>query len=208
MKFIRQFLVILALLCAVQVYAEPQVGKNYVVLSPAQPTRSGIKIEVLEFFFYGCPHCFKLHQTMSAWENKMPLDVDLTFIPAIFNPSWEPMASTFYALEKMGQRAQLHDDLYNAWNISNMNLTDETKIADFVAQHGVDRQKFRDAYSSFSMQSKVIHAKQIGQNYGIRNTPTLIVDGKYLIAGLHPAETIEVLNDLIDKVRKERTDKH
>ena len=208
MKFIKQILVMLALLCATQVFAEPEAGKDYMVLSPAQPTGSGSKIEVLEFFFYGCSHCFKLHPMMSAWEKKMPKDVELTYVPAIFNPSWETMARTFYALEAMGQRAQLHDDLFNAWNVSNTDLTDEAKVTDFVVQHGVDRKKFSDAYNSFSMQSKVTRAKQMGQTYGIRGTPTLIVDGKYLVTGLHPAETVQALNALVDKARKERASKH
>ena len=207
MKFIKQFLVILALLFSTQALAEPQAGKDYTLLNPAQPTH-GNKIEVLEFFFYGCSHCFKLHPLLSAWEKKIPKDVELTYVPAIFNPSWEPMARAFYALEALGQRAQLHDALFNAWNINSTDLSDEAKIADFVAQHGVDRKKFSHAYNSFSMQSKVTRAKQMGQSYLIRGTPTLIVDGKYLISGLHPPETIEVLTALIDKARKERTGKH
>lgn len=208
MKFIKQIFVILALLCCTQVFAEPQLGKDYTLLNPAQPTNSGNKIEVLEFFFYGCSHCFKLHPLLSAWEKKMPNDVELTFVPAIFNPSWVPMARTFYALEALGMRAQLHDDLFNAWNVNNTDLTDEAKITDFVAQHGVDRKKFSDAYNSFSMQSKVMRAKQMGQTYAIRGTPTLIVDGKYVITALHPAETMQVLNAVIDKARKERAGKH
>lgn len=207
MKFIKQIFVIVALLCSTQVFAEPQAGKDYAVLNPAQPTQSGNKIEVLEFFFYGCSHCFKLHPMMSAWEKKMPKDVELTFVPAIFNPSWEPMARTFYALEMLGQRAQLHDDLFNAWN-DKIELVDEASTTDFLAKHGVDRKKFSDAYNSFSMQSKVTRAKQMGQSYVIRGTPTLIVDGKYLITALQPAETIQVLNALIDKARKERAGKH
>lgn len=204
MKFIKQLFTILVLLCTTQVYAEPELGKDYTIINLAQPARSGSKIEVLEFFFYGCSHCFKLHPMMSSWEKRMPKDVELTYVPAIFNTSWEPMARTFYALEALGQQKQLHDELYNAWNVSNTELIEEAKITDFVAQHGVDRKKFGDAYNSFSMQSKVMRAKQMGQTYGIRGTPTLIVDGKYLITGLHPAETIQALNALVDKARKER----
>ncbi len=207
MKFIKQLFVILALLCATQSYAEPQAGKDYTLLSPPRPTQSGAKIEVLEFFFYGCSHCFKLHPLLSEWEKKMPKDVELTYVPAIFNPSWEPMARTLYALEALGQRSQLHDELFIAWNVNNLDLTDEAKITEFVAQHGVDRKKFSDAYNSFSMQSKVTRAKQMGQSYFIRGTPTLIVDGKYLITGLHAPETMQVLNALIDKARKERAGK-
>lgn len=208
MKFIRQLFLMLALLCSVQAFAEPVLGRDYKVLNPAQPTRSGNKIEVLEFFFYGCSHCFKLHPLLTEWEKKMPKDVELTFVPTIFNESWEPMSRTYYALESMGQQKRLHDDLFNAWNVSNTDLSDEAKITEFVGQRGVDRKKFSEAYRSFSTQSKVMRSKQMGQIYGIRGTPTLVVDGKYVISGLQPPQTIEVLNGLIDKARKERSSKH
>lgn len=202
MKFIKQLFVAIALLCATQVFAEPEAGKDYQIVNPVQATHNGNKIEVLEFFFYGCSHCFKLHPLISAWEKKMPKDVQFTFVPAIFNPTWEVSARTFFALEAMGLREKLHDDLFNAWN-DGVNLSDEASTADFLAKHGVDRKKFSDAYNSFSMQSQVVRAKQMGQAYGIRGTPTLIVDGKYLITGLYPADTMQVLNALIDKARKD-----
>lgn len=207
MRFIKQLFAVLVLLCATQALAEPQAGKDYKLVNPPQPTSSGSKVEVLEFFFYGCSHCFKLHPLLSEWEKKMPKDVELVYVPAIFNASWEPMARTLYALEALGQLKQLHEDLFGAWNTNIQDLTDEAKITSFVSKRGVDAKKFGDAYNSFSMQSKVVRAKQMGQSYGIRGTPTLIVDGKYLITGLHPPETIAVLNALIDKARKERASK-
>jgi len=205
-KLIKQLLVILALLFATQVLAEPEAGKDYQLVNPAQPTHSGNKIEVLEFFFYGCTHCNKLNPFIGAWEKRMPKDVEFTYVPAIFNATWEISARTFYALEALGQRAQLHDELFDAWD-KGIQLVDEDSTADFLAKHGVDRKKFSDAYNSFSMQNKVLNAKQMGQLYGIRGTPTLIVDGKYLITGLHPAETMQVLNAVIEKARKEHTHK-
>ncbi len=205
---IKSLLVVCALIFfAGSAAAELQPGKDYKMLNPAQPTRSGNKIEVLEFFYYGCSHCFHLHPELSAWEKKMPKDVELTYVPTIFNSSWALMARTFYALEMMGQQKRLHDDLYTALNVSNADLSDEDKIADFVAKRGVDRKKFLEAYNSFSMQSKVMRANQMVQSYGIRGTPTLVVDGKYVITGLAPTETIVVLNEVIDKVRKERAAK-
>lgn len=203
MKLIKQLFMVLALLCATQAFAEPQEGQEYQVLSPAQPTHSGNKIEVLEFFFYGCIHCYKLNPLMDAWEKKIPKDVELTYVPAIFNPTWEISGRTFYALEAMGQRARLHDDLFEAWN-DNTLLTDEASTSDFLSKHGIDSKKFDEVYNSFSVQSMVTRAKQMGLAYGIRGTPTLIVNGKYLITGLEPVETMQVLNAVIDKVRKER----
>ena len=203
MRLIKQLFMVLALLCATHAFAEPEAGKDYQILNPAQPTQSGNKIEVLEFFFYGCSHCYNLNPQLSAWEKKMPKDIKFTYVPAIFDrPTWEVSARTFYALEALGQLAQLHDALFSAWN-DNIELVDEASTTDFLAKHGVDRKKFSDAYNSFSMQSKVVRAKQMEQIYRIRGTPSLVVDGKYLITGLPPAETIQVLNALVDKARKE-----
>ena len=200
-SLIRSLVVAVVLFISGAALADAQLGKDYSLLNPAQPTGTK-KIEVLEFFFYGCSHCFHLHPLLSAWEKTMPKDVELTFVPTIFRDSWEPMANTFYALESMGQQQQLHDALYRAWNEENLALTDADKIADFVAKHGVDRAKFTAAYNSFSMQSKVTRAKQMIRSYNISGTPTLVVDGKYVIEGLQPEDTIRALKEVIVMARK------
>ncbi len=207
MKSIKQIFIVLALLFTTQAFAAPEPGKDYTLVNPPQPTNSGHKIEVLEFFFYGCSHCFKLHPFISAWEKKKSTDVELTYVPTIFQPTWESMARTFYALESLGQLKQLEEGLYKAWHVDNMDLGSAAKATDFVVQHGVDRKKFSDAYNAFSTDSKVRRNKQMQQSYGLRGTPTLIVDGKYLITGLHPADAIKVLDVLVDKARKERAGK-
>ncbi|HQS56929.1 MAG TPA: thiol:disulfide interchange protein DsbA/DsbL [Gallionellaceae bacterium] len=211
MKFFKHVLisvfVLFSSLALLSAQAEPVAGKDYKLVEPAQPTSSGNKIEVLEFFFYGCGHCFHLHPELTSWERKMPKDVNLVFVPTIFRSDWEPMAYTYYALEVLGQNHNLHHDLYEAWNLKNMALTNEADISAFVAKLGVDSTKFSQAYRSFGVQSKVTRSKQLTQTYNIRGTPTLIVDGKYLITGLQPAATIKVLDELIAKARKERASK-
>ena len=117
------------------------------------------------------------------------------------------MARTYYALEVLGQREKLEVDLYKAWNEDNIDLRTAANATDFVVQRGEDRKQFSDAYNAFSTESKVMRSKQMLQSYGIRGTPTLIVDGKYLITGLLPADAITVLDALINKARKERTGK-
>lgn len=204
MKLLKQLLAVTVFLFSTQVLADVEAGKDYKELSPAQPIHTGEKIEVLEFFFYGCSHCFHLHPQLSAWEKKISKDVELQYVPVIFRDTWEGMARTFYALEAMGQQHHLHDDLFNAWNVSNIDLSDEARVLDFVAQHGVDRAKFSAAYNSFSMSSKVARSNQMVRDYGIRGTPTIVVDGKYVITGLEPAETIKVLDAVVAKARKER----
>jgi thiol:disulfide interchange protein DsbA len=200
-SLIRSLVVALALMASGTALAEAQLGKDYSLLNPPQPTNTK-KIEVLEFFFYGCSHCYHLHPLLSAWKKTMPRDVELTYVPTVFRDSWEPMAYTYYALESMGDQAQLHDALYRAWNEDNIVLVDEDKIADFVAKHGVDRAKFTAAYDSFAMKSMVTRAKQMIRSYGINGTPTLVVDGKYVIEGLQPEDTIQALKRVIVMARK------
>jgi thiol:disulfide interchange protein DsbA len=201
----RKLIVALMMLCAIQVQAEVMAGRDYQVLKPAQPTSSGSKVEVLEFFFYGCSHCFHLHGPLSSWEKTMPKDVELQYVPVIFRDSWEPMARAFYALEALGEREKLHDDLFQAWNVFGTDLSDEAKISDFIAKRGVDRAKFDAAYNSFTLAGKVARSNQLVRSYGVRGTPTIAVDGKYIITGLEPADTIRVLNEVIKIARKERS---
>jgi len=205
-KFIKHTLVILFIIFSAQAHAEPVAGKDYKLIEPAQSS-GGNKIEVLEFFFYGCGHCFHLHPELTAWERKMPKDVSIMYVPATLNANWEPMAYTYYALEVLGKNIDLHHDLYEAWNVHNIALNDQSKIAAFIGKRGVDSKKFSDAYHSFGVQNKVMRSKQLTQTYNIRGTPTLIVDGRYLITGLQPAATIKVLNALIESARKERANK-
>ena len=203
-KLLKSLLIAAALLLSNGSNASVELGKDYKMLNPSQPT-SNKNIEVLEFFFYGCSHCFNLHKPLSSWEKTMPKDVELTFVPTIFRNSMEPMARTMYALESMGQLNKLHEALYRAWNVEKQELFDESAITSFVAKHGVDRKKFAAAYNSFSMQSKVVRAKQMIRSYGINGTPTLVVDGKYTITGLQPDDTVRVLKEVIQMARKERS---
>jgi len=203
MKHLRRVFAALMILFAAHAVAAPG-DPEYTVLQPAQPTNSGNKIEVLEFFFYGCIHCFHLHPKLSEWQKTMPKDVKLDFVPTVFNPNWEPMAYTYYALKAMGQLRQLDDKLYNAWNRENAILVSKDDIADFVAKQGVDRQTFLNNFDSFSVRSDVQRSKQMVVQYHISGTPTLVVEGKYVISGLEPEDTIRVLNEVIKKVRKER----
>jgi len=204
MKLMHKLIAVVLLLIATQVQAGAVADRDYKMMSPAQPTSSGSKIEVLEFFFYGCSHCFHLHGPLSAWEKNMPKDVDLQFVPVIFRDTWEPMARTFYALEVLGERERLRNDLFEAWNVLSTDLSDENKITAFVAKRGVDAAKFGAAYNSFSVAGKVARSNQLVRSYAIRGTPTIAVDGKYIITGLEPADTIRVLNEVIEIARKER----
>jgi thiol:disulfide interchange protein DsbA len=180
-----------------------EAGQDYATLPTAQPT-SANKIEVLEFFSYGCSHCFHLHHDLSAWAKKMPQDVELSYVPVIFRDSAEPLARTFYALQSMPNFEKMHDAIYRGIFVDNAELFDLDSIASFVAKQGADRAKFTAAYNSFAMSSKVTRAKQMIRSYGISGTPTLVVAGKYMVTGLQPADTIRALDAAIAQARKER----
>jgi thiol:disulfide interchange protein DsbA len=115
------------------------------------------------------------------------------------------MAYTYYALKVMGQQNKLDDKLYNAWNIDHTLLIDQNEIADFIASQGVDRKQFLKIYTSFFVHTQVEQSKQMTRQYHIDGTPTLIVDGKYVISGLEPEDAIRALDELIAKVRSERS---
>ena len=184
-------------------FAAAQQGRDYTLLNPPQPV-STKKIEVLEFFFYECPHCFHLHPLLAAWEKKMPADVELTFVPTIFRDSTEPLARTYYTLKSMGKINQLDDAIYQAIHVKQENLYDLDTIGAFVARNGVDRAKFTSIYNSFTVNSEIMRAKQMIRSYAINGTPTLVVDGKYVISGLQPEDTIRALNDVVAMARKNR----
>jgi thiol:disulfide interchange protein DsbA len=204
MRVISLCIAVFALLCSTCAHAEVVAGKDYKLLNQPQATNSGKKIEVLEFFFYECPHCFHLLGPLSAWERKMPKDVELQFVPVIFRDSEEPLARTFYTLQSLGQNARLHKDLFEAVNVSNIDLSDEAKITEFVVKHGVDHAKFGAAYNSFSSQNMIARGNQLLENYGVRGTPSIAVDGKYIISGLQPDETVRVLDEVVTLARKQR----
>lgn len=200
---LKSLIAAVTLLFCSTTFAAIQQGKDYTVLNPAQPA-STKKIEILEFFFYECSHCFHLHGELAPWEKTMPADVELTFVPTIFRDSTEPLARTYYALESMGKIKQLDDAIYQAIHVKQANLYDLDSISTFVANRGVDKTQFASAYNSFTVNSKIARAKQLIRSYNINGTPTLVVDGKYVITGLLPADAIRVLNEVITMVRKGR----
>ncbi|HQT26053.1 MAG TPA: thiol:disulfide interchange protein DsbA/DsbL [Burkholderiales bacterium] len=176
MKFFRSFF-FLALLFS---YPLAHAGQAYSLVDPPQPTASGKKIEVLEFFYYGCPHCYHLQKYLDPWLKKLPKDVEFRYIPTIFNAQWEKLARTYYALDVMGLEPKLHGAVYDAVQLRNIDLGDEATLLDWAAKRGIDRAKLSQAYSSFSAQVDVNKSKQMTRSYGIMGTPSLVVDGKYL----------------------------
>lgn len=205
------FLAVLALALAPGIaVAAPELDKDYRVIQPAQATDAGNKIEVTEFFYYGCPHCFELESALKTWLKKKPKDVEFRQQPAVFRDTWVPLTRTFYALESMGLLDEMHEKVYQAIHDDGLGLSDEGMMTKWVGQQGVDPRKFSEAYRSFAVQNKTQRAIQITRDYQVRGTPSIVVAGKYVTS---PAMTgnvdkfFQVVDELIDMARKEAATK-
>lgn len=188
--------------------AAPVAGKGYTVLNPPQPTESGKKIEVIEFFYYGCPHCFELEPNLEAWRKKLPADVAFRRVPGVFRDSWMPLTKLYFTLEAMGLIERLHGDAFNAIHVDNVDLSSDKAIIDWAATKGVDRKKFSATFNSFAVQNKAQRARSMTQAYGVQGVPTLVVDGKYMTsssqAGGHDA-VMKTVDELIAMARSKRS---
>jgi protein dithiol oxidoreductase (disulfide-forming) len=160
-------------------------GEHYELVEPAQPTESGKKVEVVEFFWYACPHCNNLQPSLRAWLKRKPADIEFRRIPAVLQDSWLQLARTYYAIEAMGLVDKLHHDLFAA--IHEQRILDPKGLArdpkplfDWVASKGVDRQKFMDTYNSFAVSNRTQRAVELTRNYDVPYTPVLVVNGRYL----------------------------
>ncbi|GAB1394528.1 thiol:disulfide interchange protein DsbA [Rhodocyclaceae bacterium] len=185
--------------------AAPQEGKHYSRLQMPQPTEVPGKVEVIEFFWYGCPHCFDFEPLLKSWTKKLPTDVSFKKVPAIFRDSWAPGARIYYTLEALNLLDKHHDAVFNAMIKQRVNLNDEKTLFDWVAKQGIDRQQFADMYKSFAVDGKVRRAAEMTQEYGFGGVPVLIVGGKYMPApdlGTF-GNMLEVVDGLIAKNRGE-----
>jgi thiol:disulfide interchange protein DsbA len=155
-------------------------GKDFQAINPAQPTDSGNKVEVIEFFSYACPHCHSLQPSLKAWLKRKPADVEFRRMPAVFQDNWIPFARIYYTLDAMGLLDRLHHDVFSAIHEQRVRLQEPKVLFDWVASKGVDKQKFVDTYNSFSVQSRTQRASDVTRRYSIPFTPALVVDGRYL----------------------------
>jgi thiol:disulfide interchange protein DsbA len=190
--------------------AQMRAGKDYKPLAKPQAVESGEKIEVVEFFWYGCPHCFDLEPFLKKWTAKLPKDVEFRRIPAIPTERWMPNARTYYTLEAMGLLERMHGEVFDAIHLDRVNLNDEKIQLEWMAKKGVDRARFAEAWKSFSVQSKTKRAVQLTQAYDVTGVPALVVDGKYFTSVSmtgSPEGLMQTLDGLIAKARSERKKK-
>ena len=158
---------------------EPVEGAEYLRLQNAQPTDTGKKIEVLEFFWYNCPHCFAFEPSLTEWVKKRGDSIVFRRVPVGFRESFVPQQKLYYTLEAMN-RMDVHKQVFEAIHSARQKLDKEEAILDFIDKQGVDRKKFLDIYHSFGVQSKVNRVRQLQETYRIDGVPTVVIDGQYI----------------------------
>ncbi|HMT78895.1 MAG TPA: thiol:disulfide interchange protein DsbA/DsbL [Azonexus sp.] len=201
------FAVFSALTVAMPSFAQT-AGKEFTLVTPAQPTEDAGKIEVLEFFSYGCPHCADFNPLLTAWVAKLPADVVVKKVPVTFGrAAWANIAKLYYTLEITGDLHRLEADVFKAIHAERQNLFEEKALTEWVVKKGVDPKKFAETFGSFGVMSKVKRGDQMAQAYRITGVPALAVDGKYLIGDMGFNEKLAVADKLIAKARSEKSGK-
>ncbi len=191
-----------------QAQSVPQLGRDYVRIDPPRPVPSGDKIEVIEFFYYGCPVCYELEPTLSRWLFNAPgSSVALRRVPALSSDNWDNFAKLFYTLEATGHLARLHWPVYDNFHFDGIKLNEEPVMANWVSHNGVDREKFIGAYNSPEIQAKLAAAREMTRNYEIKGVPSIVVDGKFVTSARMAGgtrELMQLVDRLVDLARKER----
>ena len=157
-----------------------QEGKHFHRISPAVETdvEAG-KVEVLELFWYGCPHCFEFETHLTGWKDTMSENISFVRMPAVLNRGWLAHARAYYALETMGELERIHPLFFEAIHVQGRRLRDVESMTRFLSQHNVDAEKFKSAYDSLYVETKINRSGQLVKQYGSSSVPTIIINGKY-----------------------------
>ena len=162
----------------------PQAGTDFIKLDKPVPVDAPAgKVEVIEFFWYSCPHCNAFEPALAAWVAKLPKDVVFKRVPIAFNDSFVPQQRLFFALEAMGLLGKLHTKVFTAIHLEKQNLAKAEAIVDWVVKQGVDKAKFLEQFNSFSASTKATRAKQLSAAYQLEGVPALGVAGRYYTDG-------------------------
>ena len=176
-------------------------GKHYKRVDMPK-TIEGNNIEVLEFFWYGCPHCYSFEPHVSKWEKSKPANVEFMRIPATFQPLWLLHARAYYALEMLGVGEKIHPKFFSEIHNKKNYMKTLDALTVFVEKQGVNRSEFVDAMNSFTVENKVRKARRLVDDYKLSGVPSVTINGKYLISASMAGSydnMIKIMNYLIEK---------
>ncbi len=181
---------------------ELELEGQYEAIVPAQPTQYPDKVEVVELFWYGCPHCYEFEPYLERWLAKKPPHVVFTRLPAVFanNRLWLLHAQAFYTAQALGVLDRVHGPLFEAYHKAGRPLDTKERLAAFFVERGVPEADFERAWGSFGVQSKTRQAVALTQRYGVDGVPAVVVNGKYRTSGSLTgtfANTLKVVDALV-----------
>jgi thiol:disulfide interchange protein DsbA len=183
----------------------PREGTEFRLIDPPQPADDASKIEVVEFFWYACPHCNAFEPELVEWAKKLPSDVVFKRVPVQFNAGFEPQQRLFYTLEAMGKLDTVHGKVFQAIHVQRQQINTAERIAAWAEKEGLDPKAFGDAYKSFGVQSKVQRAAKMMSAYGVDGVPMLAIGGRYATSPAQAgsgARALQVADFLIEQARK------
>ena len=189
-------------------WADFDEGIEYEVLKKAQPAPTDGKVEVIEFFSYACPHCYRFEPYVEKWKKNKSANVEFINVPAVFNKNWEALASLFYAAEVLGVQEKMHpiifESMHGSGNGKKARSIDDLKVV--FADNGVSEEKLDQALNSFTVAAKTRRAKSMTTAYGIKSVPNIVVQGKYRTDGTLAQghnNVFKVVDYLSEKIEKE-----
>lgn len=214
-RAVRIFLMLLVIPVAVHA-AEFNEGFEYKLITPPQPTSTGDKIEVVEMFWYGCPHCYRFEPEIKKWLASKPANVEFVRIPAVFSkPVWELHARAYYTAEALGVLEKIHQPLFDAIHKDKQRMDSPAALRSLFSKFAVSGDDFDKAFTSFVVMSKLQRARTLSRDYQITGVPSLIINGKYVTSGpmasinnpsKHEHENLlKVMAYLIDKESASKT---
>ena len=190
-----------------QVQPAPILNRDYVRIAPPLPAASGDRVEVIEFFYYGCPICYELEPMLSRWSANAPGDVVVRRVPALVSASWENFARLYYALETMDEVTRLNWLVYEAIHFDEISLNQEPVMLKWLSGKGIDAEKFLEIYRSPAVAAKLAEARELIRRYGVKGVPSIAVDRKFLTSARMAAGTPQLMplvDRLIELARKDR----
>lgn len=206
----KVFNIVLALFLSLTVFqafaqtGKYQEGTAYQLIIPEQPTATANKIEIVELFWYGCPHCHRFEPYIERWLETKPANVEFIRMPAILRDNWEVHARAYYTAEVLGVLDKMHSAIFQAIHGNKRKLDTEDELRNFFVEQGVSKENFDKTFRSFAVDAKVRRAKEMSSRYGVNGTPALIIDGKYRTDGtLVPGGFNELLSVADYLVQKE-----
>ena len=196
----KTFIIFSFLISSILIAEDYQAGKHYQILSEPIATRDSKNIEVIEFFWFGCGHCYSLENQLNSWEKKLPKDIDFWRSPITWNEMAKTHAKLFYAAEHFKNPSIIRDTFISIHANKRM-LTSEKELQPFFASFGISEDQYQSLFNSFAMKNKIRRADLFGLKYQIRGVPAFIVNGKYKVSASREVGTSELL-DVVDHLIK------